>query len=899
MKTVKPQTLSILTRPFELADRFMLALTGIVCLDFATPKKLAHEAMLWMAVQEHMGEAAMDEAMAKPRGEVLVLGSACAKRGTTTTAGGVRFELRRGERVLLNKGLMVLGDRTWTRFGMTQPEPFEQMPVLWERAFGGPDYEPNPIGRGLTPIAEADGTKVHRLPNVEDPANLVQGPGDRPIPMGFGPLQITRKERMSRVGTYDKNWLDKRYPAPPDDFHWEFYNVAPLDQRISGFFDGSETIRVDGMHPDHRTLEMTLPSLIVKFIVLRKSNEAELGVESHQGRIDSLIALPTAGKLAVVFRTVIPVETDDAHDIAVVMGAVEAADAPKPLTHYREALAARTDPERALYALLNDHELLPDWNVDTKETIEQTFGETAKILKPDGHAFAYVERGIENTIATMRASLVDRGMDTTAFEERVAKIREDREKSKAPERFEDMGAFLQAVDSRAKEAIKEANEQLDELKARAKTELAKVGVTDDPLVKGGSRKTGPPECFADNHLDRLRQLRTLCVNAHADTTQLDAQLADPAFNKRLRDAEDKILAIYRQSAHIMPPIVGTPTEAEAKERGAMLLALAKENKPVSNIDLTHADLSGLDFSNLNLEGALLEKAKVSGARFKNARMKDVVLAHAQIRDTVFDGADLTSANLAFIQATDTTFTGANLENAVLREIDIKGGSFRKTVIGGIHTSKMQMQDVDFSETKALRALFIEARFENVKLDGSDLSDSIFTESQVHNCTFVGATLRRTVVFQTVGNKVGFERADLRDTRFVDCTFPNARFAAAKLGLTLMRGCKFIEAEMEDLVAENCDFSEADFSRANLMRTSAQKCLFIRTTLDGANARKMDLTNSCLQKASIRGTDFRGSNCFRADFGRAVGDDKTDFSGAYVKETRTLRDPKSKKPLFTA
>lgn len=897
MKTVKPQTLSILTRPFELADRYMLAMTGIVCLDFANPKKLAHEAMLWMAVQDYMGEAALDEAMAKARGEVLVLGSACAKTGTTTTAQAVRVQVRRGDKTLVNKGLTVVGDRTWGRFGMTQPEPFKQMPVVWERAFGGPEYEPNALGRGLIPLDEG-GVKVHRLPNVEDPANTIKGPGDRPIPMGLGPLQITRKERMSRAGTYDKAWLEKLYPAPPEDFHWEFYNVAPLDQRIGGFFEGNETVRVDGMHPDHFTLEATLPNLLVKFLLLRKSKEAEGEIESHVGRIDSIIALPTSGKIAVVFRAVAQVESDDAHDIAVIMGAVEATDAPKPLAHYKNELQARLDPERALYALLNDHELLPDWQIDTKDTIEQTFGETARILKPEGHAFAYVERGVEKTIATMRADLVERGMDTTEFEERVTQIRADREKSKAPERFEDMGAFLQAVDGRAKAAIQEAKEKLDELKEKAKEELAKVGVTDDPLAKGGgSRKTGPPECFADNHFERLRELRAMCANAKADTTQLDHQLTDPEFEKRLREGEAKILGIYRQSAHIMPPITGVITPDEAKARGLELLERAKANRPL-NIDLTHADLSDLDFSGLNIEGALLENATLIGTKLKNTKMKDVVLARAQIRGAVFDGADLTSANLAFATVRDSTFTGANLDNAVLVEMSVEGGSFRKTIIGGIHTNKVKMKGVDFSETRAHRALFIEVAFEDVKLDGADLSDSIFTESKIDRCTFTGAVLKRTVIFQTSGEKVGFERADLRETRFVECSFPSSRFAGARLGLTLLRGCKLVEAEMEDLIAEDCDFSEADLSRANLTRTSAKRGLFIRTILEGATARKMDLMNACFQKAIVRGADFRGANCFRADFSRAIGDDKTDFSGAYIKETRMARDPKSKKPLFT-
>lgn len=896
MKTLKPQTLSILTRVFELTDRYMLAMTGIVCLDFNNPKKLAHEAQLWMAAQDHLGDGAMDEAMPKPRGEVLVLGSACAKKGTTTTTAGVRIELKRGERSLIHKGLMVFGDRTWTRFGMTQPEPFEKMPVTWERAFGGPDYEANAIGRGLVPMDE-NGVKVHRLPNVEDLVSPIQGPGDRPTPVGFGPLQIVRKERMSRAGTYDKSWLDKVYPAPPDDFHWEFYNVAPLDQRISGFFEGNETLRVDGMHPEERILETTLPGLVVKFFLQRKGKEGE-ALEVRTARIDSLIALPTAGKLAVVYRAVAPVESDDAHDVATIMGAVEAGDAPKTIAHYQAALETRLDKEKALYALLNDHELLPDWNIDTKATLDEVFGETGKILTPEGHAFAFHERGMEKTIETMRASLVERGMDTTAFEERIAKLREDRKQSKTPGKLEDLGSFLQAVDARAKKAIGEAEVEIQAMKAKAKLELEKVGVTDDPLVKGGHRKTGPPECFVASQYARMNEVRTMMINAGIKTDGIDAQIADRELKKRLEDAEKQILGLYRKSAQIMPPIEGVVTPEVARERGLKLLELAKANQTLDNVDLTFADLSDLDFSNLCIDGALIEYAKVIGTKFRNTKMKEVVLTHAEVRDSVFDGADLESANLGFAKITSSTFIAANLNAAVLADVEVEGGSFTRAVLGGMHTKRMKMKGVDLSEIRAPRAMFVESVFNEVKLDGSDLTDATVTQCQFDDCSFEACILKRTVLFETRGEKVSFERADLRDTRFVECSFPGSRFAGAQLKLTLLRGCNLAGANMEDISAEDCDFSEADMTKANLTRMSARRSLFIRTILDHAVAKKIDLMSACVQKAFIRSTDFRGANCFRADFSRAVGDDKTDFSGAYVKETRTARDPKSKKSLFS-
>ncbi len=70
---------------------------------------------------------------------------------------------------VINKRLRVFGDRYWEkgRFGlrMTEPEPFENMPIIYERAFGGIDEqastpeqlimeERNPVGTGFAVKAQ-------------------------------------------------------------------------------------------------------------------------------------------------------------------------------------------------------------------------------------------------------------------------------------------------------------------------------------------------------------------------------------------------------------------------------------------------------------------------------------------------------------------------------------------------------------------------------------------------------------------------------------------------------------------------------------------------------------------------------------------------------------------------
>ncbi|HVG63075.1 MAG TPA: DUF2169 domain-containing protein, partial [Hyalangium sp.] len=83
----------------------------------------------------------------------------------------------------LRKGVRVVGDRVWFKsvgsVSMTKPRPFERIPLVYERAFGGWDrshpesskhsFEArNPVGVGFR-ASPKDFEEGLRLPNLEDP----------------------------------------------------------------------------------------------------------------------------------------------------------------------------------------------------------------------------------------------------------------------------------------------------------------------------------------------------------------------------------------------------------------------------------------------------------------------------------------------------------------------------------------------------------------------------------------------------------------------------------------------------------------------------------------------------------------------------------------------------------
>lgn len=183
--------------------------------------------------------------------DVVLVGKAWAPRGQPVgeTAVAVSVAGRR-------KVLRVFGDRLWKRRGFTEPEPFESLPLVFERAFGGrhlvsPDgpllaEERNPVGVGFLgkrPESEMIGQK---LPNLEDPAKPLERLGDLRTPACFAFVAPAWLPRRTFAGTYDKAWQRGRAPYLPPDFSPRFFNAAAPELTMERFLRGGEPVQILG-----------------------------------------------------------------------------------------------------------------------------------------------------------------------------------------------------------------------------------------------------------------------------------------------------------------------------------------------------------------------------------------------------------------------------------------------------------------------------------------------------------------------------------------------------------------------------------------------------------------------------------------------------------------------------
>ena len=194
--------------------------------------------------------------------DVLLIGSAWARgrRPVQRMQVGMSAADRR-------KTILVSGDRVWRDGRPSDPRPFESMPLVWERAFGGLHRrgeqvladERNPVGCGFAGGRSAADMQGLAVPNLEDPTAPLQQIGQVPAPACLAPIAPSWLPRRAYAGTYDERWQRARAPYLPDDFDPRFFQCAAREFAFDRYLQGGEEVQVTGVTPDG-PIEFSVPN---------------------------------------------------------------------------------------------------------------------------------------------------------------------------------------------------------------------------------------------------------------------------------------------------------------------------------------------------------------------------------------------------------------------------------------------------------------------------------------------------------------------------------------------------------------------------------------------------------------------------------------------------------------
>jgi hypothetical protein len=247
--------------------------------------------------------AVSDMHIGKSGTDVLLVGSAWApdKRPVQRMQVGMKV----GER---QKLILVTGDRVWKNGQPSDPKPFESMPLVWERAFGGVHRngdkvlaeERNPVGCGFSGGRSAADMQDLAVPNLEDPAAPLQQIGQSPTPACLAPIAPSWLPRRAFAGTYDERWQRARAPYLPDDFDPRFFQYAAPEFAFDRYLQTGEQVQLVGVMPDG-PVSFTIPDSHLSIAVTVAGS-----TQTPPADLETLSIEPDENRACFTWRAAVP-----------------------------------------------------------------------------------------------------------------------------------------------------------------------------------------------------------------------------------------------------------------------------------------------------------------------------------------------------------------------------------------------------------------------------------------------------------------------------------------------------------------------------------------------------------------------------------------------------------------
>jgi uncharacterized protein YjbI with pentapeptide repeats len=143
------------------------------------------------------------------------------------------------------------------------------------------------------------------------------------------------------------------------------------------------------------------------------------------------------------------------------------------------------------------------------------------------------------------------------------------------------------------------------------------------------------------------------------------------------------------------------------------------------MDLSGANLEGVDFGRADFEGAILDDAKLAGALLTNASLKGASLKRVNL-----EGANLARADLEGADLSDARLSRACFERASLRQVKLDRATLSEANLVGVELSDSVLSAADLTRADARHAVFTNAVLNGVRFDGAKLHGATFEGARV-------------------------------------------------------------------------------------------------------------------------------------------------------------------------
>lgn len=257
--------------------------------------------------------------------------------------------------------------------------------------------------------------------------------------------------------------------------------------------------------------------------------------------------------------------------------------------------------------------------------------------------------------------------------------------------------------------------------------------------------------------------------------------------------------------------------------------------PDEIIDLSHAELSGEDFSISNIEVG--EDLITNLRRLKNLDpgQRGVNLETANLKRANLEGVNFEHVNLQGANLTSANLKGANLQFADLQKADLTNANLEgaNLSLAGIlyaNLTRANLKSVDLSSTY---------------LGATNIDGAIFTQANLE-----GSDLERVYLFGA-----NFERANLSGANLTEANLEKANLKGANLTEAILNRANLSESNISHANLSKAYLNDALINNSLLIGTILSRTSFVHSDLSSC-----DISGAIMEDISISGWKINGIKC---------------------------------------
>lgn len=724
----------------------------------------------------------------KPYADVLLRGTCYTPGRVRMTECPVRFGVGSWSKIL-----RVIGDRVWLDGllgpAMSDPVPFDRMPLGDRYSYGGPGHPLNPVGKGFS---------TRELPNVEHPDDRLRTRADRPKPAGFGPLSPHRPDRREKVGKkYGASYRKERAPYYAEDFDWTYFNAAPPDQWLP-YLRGDEELLFQNLHPEVEIFRSRLPGLRIRAFV----SDAAGGFKEVPMQLDTLFADLDKEALFLTWRGLVEIQDEDVSRYNTLIASEPLESTPLPEAHYRDILRRfEADPLEIEAQLSPEH--MEEWL-----SLKALANKGDRAAPPDAP-------GLDRLTALLEARL---GGVARSGQASIREVMAALSGLALPG-----GKVLGGVIAEALRNLPKASQGLPGLSAGAAPQVTDaqlrtafrsvVRAVEEARSFAASRGSQAPELAA---WDKLLADPRLAAMGLAPAAPPGSAPPGPGSDLSGQDLSDRDLSgLDLTGANLNGAIL-----TGASLRGARLVRATLKQAVLFDADLRDADFTDADLSLATLQSAWAERAVFRGATLES---------------TSFDAARLMGADLSGSRGTQLVLSRADMTGAVARGVSWHMALLENTTLERVDLSHASLTRSFVSKCRAVSAVFAGATLTGTSFAGSDLSQAVFTNARGDASVWLGATLTGADFSLAVLTSALLSEASAEAARFFGANLRGARLDRANLTRADFTRANLFDADLHKALVPEAKFVDASLYDAKLYKTAGSGCDF-----RGANLKKSTL-----------------------------------------------------------